>query len=135
MTAISGSAAYIEFISADGTTVLSGDYTNYTYTPVVDLLDEAAGADTHHTYITSLKDGSLAITAFHQAAGTVIIDALSEGKSGTVNIAPEGTTATNEKLTWPVIAMGVQRTQPFAGLHVIDVTFQQNGARVEAVYA
>ena len=131
MPTITGKDLDIRWVHSGGTVVLSGDYTQFTDTPSVELLDESAGADEYRTYVARLKDSSYAFSARHQASGTAIKTALKEGTAGTLIWSPEGTVTGKVKYTVPAIAQGASMNIPYANLVELSCTFQGNGAPVE----
>ena len=134
MTTITGENLYVQWIYSGGTVVLSGDYTQFTYTPSVELLDESAGSDTDRTYVPRLKDKTMSLSARHQAAGTALFESLDEGTSGTITWSPEGTATGKRKYTIPAISQGASMNIPYANLVEISCTFQGNGARSDGTW-
>ena len=130
MPTITGKNLDIKWVYSGGTVVLSGDYTQFTDTPSVELLDESAGADEHRTYVPRLKDSSYAFSARHQDGGTALLTALDAGTSGTLIWSPEGTVTAKPKITTPAISQGASMNIPYGGLVEISCTFQGNGAWV-----
>ena len=135
MSSIIGSAAVIRWIQAAGTTILSGDYRTFTYTPSIELLDETAGADTNRQRVSYMKDGQAAMTALMQsgsgAGGTAMAAALVEGAVGTLEWNLEGTAAGKVKNYIPAISMGCPVTMPYNNFIELSPTWQQNGTRSE----
>jgi len=78
--------------------------------------------------VAGLKDSQVQVTTVYQSAGTVLLDAVDDGTSGTLVISPEGTSTGARKITIPALVQS--RAIPFAydGLVEISVTFQGNGA-------
>ena len=134
MPAFRGKDLFLSFAGSAGTVTISGDFTQVTYTPSIALLDQSAGADTDRTYVTSLKDRTIAWAAKHQASGTVLVNALVEGTSGTLTWGEEGTASGKPKHTCPVISMGCPMNIPYDNLVEISGTFQGNGAIADATY-
>jgi hypothetical protein len=130
MPTITGKDLDIRWIYSGGTIVLSGDYTQFTDTPSVELLDESAGADEHRTYVARLKDRTMSFSARHQSGGTAILSALDEGTSGTLIWSPEGTATGKAKNTVAAISQGASINIPYANLVEISCTFQGNGALI-----
>jgi len=132
MATITGKDLYLTWIYSGGTVVLSGDYTQFTDTPSVELLDESAGSDEYRTYVPRLKDSSYAFSARHQSGGSALKTALSAGNSGTLIYHPEGTASGKSKSTIPAISQGAALNFPYANLVEISCTFQGNGAVTDA---
>lgn len=132
MATITGKDLYLSWIHSSGTVVLSGDYTQFTDTPSVELLDESAGSDEYRTYVARLKDSSYSFSARYQSAGSALINSLVMGASGTLVYHPEGTAGGKVKRTIPAISQGASVNIPYAGLVEISCTFQGNGAIVDA---
>lgn len=134
MTAYVGSALYVSWIHSGGTVALSGDFRQLNYSPSIEMIEETAGSDANKLYLAGVKDGQVSYSAIMQSKGTALTNALAEGTSGTLIWGPEGTVATNQKITVPAISMGVNYSQPYNDVVELSVTFQQNGARTEGVY-
>lgn len=134
MGAYSGTALYVAWVSAGGTTVLTGDHRTFTYTPSVDMIDATAGGDTSKVYIPNLKDGQCSVSLVAQAAGTAIQNALVEGTSGTLLVGPEGTVSTKQKMTIPAISMGVKWNVPYNDVVELTCDFQQAAARTDGAW-
>jgi hypothetical protein len=124
-TSYTGSALDVKWLQGSGTNTISGNQTNFSYTPSVDLLDQSSGADTNKKYLMSLKDGQATIESLFQsgtnAGGTAM---------GAV-WSPEGTAATKPKYTIPAFSQGAAFAYPFNEKTVLTCSFQQNGTRVE----
>ena len=127
-TAITGKNLDVQWINPAGTTSLNGDYRRCDVSETTDLIDASAGADAAKTYVAGLKDSQVQVTTVYQSAGTVLLDAVDDGTSGTLVISPEGTSTGARKITIPALVQS--RAIPFAydGLVEISVTFQGNGA-------
>ena len=134
MATITGENLYLRWVYSGGTVVLSTDYTQFTFTPSVELLDESAGADTHRTYIPRLKDSTASYAGRHQASGTALVQALAAGTEGTLEWGEEGTAAGKPKKTLPAISQGASINIPYANLVDISCTFQGNGEDVDATW-
>jgi hypothetical protein len=130
-----GSALDVKWLQGSGTNTISGNQTNFSYTPSIDLIDQSSGADTNKKYITSLKDGQATLESLFQsgtnAGGTALSAVLTEGLSGTLIWSPEGTAAAKPKYTMPAISQGAGFSYSFNEKVVLSCSFQQNGTRVE----
>lgn len=135
MTAYLGSAAVLNWVTSSGTTVMSGDYRTFAYTPSIEFLDETAGADSAVQRIPYMKDGQAQFGALLQsgtsAGGTSMAAACVEGQLGTIIFSPEGTAAAKPKYTIPAYSQGASLNWAYNTLTEISVVWQQNGARVE----
>ena len=129
--ALHGKNLDVQFIYPGGTISLNGDYRKADLNQTTDLLDQSAGADADRTFVPGIKDKQFQLTTVYQEGGTVLIDAIKDGTSGTLLVSPEGTATGKRKMTIPVLV--ASRTQPFAydGLVEVSVTFQGNGAVVD----
>jgi len=127
-----GSGAYIKFVN----TVLSTNYRNFNSAESEGIVDQSAGADTGVTYLTTLRDGTFAVTVKHKAGDTAVFGALVPGTEGTLEWAEEGTTATYPKHTVNAILTGRNQTAAYADLIVIDFSFQfsDNTGVVDGTY-
>ena len=135
MPAYLGSALDVRWAYGAGTTILSGDYLTANYAPSADMVDETAGADTHHVYLAAQKDGKFSVSGNLQGAavagGTVMGTVLQEGYFGTLIWSPEGTAAGKPKYTIPAYSGGLNFDYAYADLVKWKCDFQQSGARVE----
>lgn len=134
MSDYTGVNMYLQWIYSGGTVVLSADYRNFSKTPGIDLVDVSAGGDTDRTYLTALKDGTYQYSALHQAGGSVLETALTEGTMGTLVISPEGTASGKPKETVPAIAMGAQMNYVYNNATEVSCAFQKNGARTPGTW-
>jgi hypothetical protein len=134
MAEYTGKDLYLAWIHSGGTLVLSTDYRSFGEAPSIGMVDASAGADTHRTYLTTLKDGTYDYAGVHQTAGTVLKAALTEGAYGTLIIGPEGTATGKPKDTVPAISMGAQMSYPYDNIVEISVSFQKNGANVPSLF-
>lgn len=134
MAGITGQSFNISWVYSGGTVDLSTDYRNYSYTPSVDMYDQTAGADTSKTYVTGAKDGQISWQHVYQSGGSVVVNALAEGTSGTLIVGREGTAAGKPKETIPAISQGASTNIQYNSLIEVTCNFQQNGARVDGSY-
>jgi hypothetical protein len=132
MAEYSGANAVGTWITATGTTTLTGNQRSIDYTPSVDLYEATAGSDAAKTYIAGVKSGQLSMTLLSQTGGTALMAELAEGKVGTINNLALGTTANEPTMTFPAISQGVTRAAPYADLVTLNVSWQQNGSRTDA---
>jgi len=134
-TSYSGSALSVTWLYASGTNIISGNQTNFSYTPTIDLIDQTSGADSNKRYLNGPKDGQATLESLFQsgtnAGGTAMAAVLTEGNYGTLIWSPEGTAATKPKYTMPCRSQGVGFSYPYAGVVTMSVSFQQDGTRVE----
>lgn len=121
--------------TAIGTTVLATDFRNFNYSPSIDIIDATAGADSNRRRITYLKDGQVTCTMVLQYdIGTVQMNNLAEGVSGTLVWGEGGTATGRPKHTMPAICLGASYATPYNDVVSISVTWQQNGTRVDTVF-
>ena len=132
MPEYSGANAVGSWITATGTTTLTGNQRSIDYTPSVDLYEATAGADANKTYIPGVKDGQLSMTLLAQTGGTALIAELAEGKQGTITNLKMGTVSGEPTMTFAAICQGVTRSAPYADVVTLNVSWQQNGARTDA---
>lgn len=127
MAEYAGSALYMQWIYSGGTVVLSGDFRTFSSQPSVDLYEATAGADTHKSFLPGVKNATLQTGLVAQSDGTALLASVREGTQGTLVVSPEGTASGKLKETYPAIAQGPQRTQPYNNVVEYAITFQQNG--------
>lgn len=133
MPEYTGKDLYIAWVHSGGTLNLSGNYRSVADTPSVDLVDISAGADTDRTYLTTLRDGQIALTYLHDG-GSVDVSALREGVSGTIVYGPEGTAAGKPKRTIPAISLGAALNIVYNNVVEVSVTWQRNGTVVYGAF-
>ena len=127
---ITGKDAYISWASSAGTINLSTDYRSVSINESVDTAETTAGADTHKTYLPTIKSATIDYSGLFPAgsAGTALYAALAAGVQGTLTIAPEGTATGKLSKAYPAISMGATFDTPYADVVTVNCTFQSNGA-------
>jgi len=128
MPEYTGKDLVANFIYSGGTVALGGDYRTIESSKTIGLVQATAGADTNHTYLTTVKDGKYTWSGVAQTAGTALETALVAGNSGTLIIQREGTASGKPKETCAVICMGANFTYPYDNVVEISCEFQANGA-------
>ena len=135
MSAYAGSSLIVKWMVGSGTSVLSGDQRNFSYTPSVALIDQTAGADANKLYLSSIKDGQASLEAVMQAGtdagGTTVFSTCTEGQIGTLEWQPEGTAVGTPKISMAAISQGASFQYPYSDVISVTVNWQQNGARTE----
>jgi hypothetical protein len=134
MTAYIGSALSAVWTYASGTVTLNTDFTKFTYTPTIDLIDTSAGADTSKQFIAGFKDAKCNITVYHQSADLAIGTAVVEGTQGTLVVGPEGTAVGKMKWTIPALCMGAARNVSFNSAAEWSIDFQQVSGRTDGTF-
>lgn len=127
---ITGKDAYINWASSAGTINLSGDYRSVSIKENTDTAETTAGADTHKTYIPTIKSATIDYSGLFPAgsAGTALYAALAAGVQGTLTVAPEGTATGKLSKAYTAISMGATFDTPYADVVTVNCTFQSNGA-------
>ena len=97
------------------------------------MANATAGSDAFESYIATVKDTQVSLTAVHQAAGTATEDALLEGTFGTLTIQPEGTATGKRKYTIPAFALGANFDWKYNDTVELKVEFQGSGTRTIGV--
>ncbi len=134
MADITGQNMFISFAGSGGTVILSTEYRSFSSNPSVGLVDVTAGADAYKTYLATVKDGTFDYAGLLQSKGTAVTNALREGISGTLTVAPEGTATGYPKETYPCIVLGPKISYPYSDVVEVSCTFQQSGASVISTY-
>jgi hypothetical protein len=130
-----GSSLYAQWITSTGTTTLSTDYRNFSYTPSIAFVDVTAGADTAIQRVQSFKDGNVTMDILMLSnMGTGMVAELAEGKVGTLTWGEAGTAATAPKVTLPAISQGFTRTSPYNDVVTMSIGWLQNGARTDGTF-
>jgi hypothetical protein len=130
MAGITGSALYLTF----GGVVLDTDYRSFSDSEEIGTVDQSAGADTNRTYLTTLKDGTASATIVVQSGDTATWAAVVPGTGGTLNWAPEGTTAGDPKSYVWAIVTSREKSMEYADLVVADISWQFSGAVTDSTY-
>jgi hypothetical protein len=130
-----GSSLVVVWTTSSGTTTLSTDARNFSYTPSVAFIDSTAGADVAIQRIQSFKDGNVTLDALMLSnMGTGLPAQLAEGLSGTLTWGEAGTAAGMPKVTLPAISQGMTRSSPYNDVVTMSVNWLQNGARTDGTY-
>jgi len=117
---ITGKDAYISWASSAGTINLSTDYRSVSINESVDTAETTAGADTHKTYLPTIKSATINYLGLFPSGGTALYAALAAGVQGTLTVAPEGTASGKVSKVYPAISMGASYDTPYAD--VVTVT-------------
>ena len=125
---ITGKDAVISWVWSGGTVNLATDYRSVSIKENVDTAETTAGADTHKTYLPTIKSATIDYSGLFPTGGTALYAALAAGVSGTLTVAPEGTAAGKVSKAYPAISMGATYDTPYADVVTVNVTFQSNGA-------
>ena len=125
---IVGKDAVISWVWTGGTLNLATDYRSVSVKENVDTAETTAGADTHKTYLATIKSATIDYSGLFPTGGTVLYAALAAGMSGTLTVAPEGTASGKVSHAYPAISMGAKFNIPYADTVEVSCTFQSNGA-------
>ena len=125
---IVGKDAVISWVWTGGTLNLATDYRSVSVKENVDTAETTAGADTHKTYLATIKSATIDYSGLFPTGGTVLYAALAAGMSGTLTVAPEGTASGKVSHAYPAICMGATYDTPYADVVTVNCTFQSNGA-------
>ena len=125
---ITGKDAYISWVWTGGTLNLATDYRTLALNESVDTAETTAGADTHKTYLATIKSATIDYSGLFPTGGTVLYAALAAGMSGTLTVAPEGTASGKVSHAYPAISLGATYDTPYADVVTVNCTFQSNGA-------
>ena len=127
---ITGKDAYISWASSAGTINLATDYRSVSIKENTDTAETTAGADTHKTYLPTIKSATIDYSGLFPAgsAGTALYAALAAGVQGTLTVAPEGTATGKLSKAYTAISMGATFDTPYADVVTVNCTFQSNGA-------
>ena len=125
---ITGKDAYISWVWTGGTLNLNTDYRSVSIKENVDTAETTAGADTHKTYLPTIKSATIDYSGLFPTGGTALYAALAAGMSGTLTVAPEGTASGKVSHAYPAICMGATYDTPYADVVTVNCTFQSTGA-------
>ena len=125
---IVGKDAVISWVWTGGTVNLATDYRSVSVKENVDTAETTAGADTHKTFLPTIKSASIDYSGLFPTGGTVLYAALAAGMSGTLTVAPEGTATGKVTHAYPAISLGATYDTPYADVVTVNCTFQSNGA-------
>lgn len=140
-----GSALYAQWVAYNyssgtisgtvGTVTLNTESRSFSYTPSISTIDATAGADAAKRILTYMKDGQISTTQVMQSdMGTVTMNSLAEGVSGTMTWGEAGTAVGAPKHVAKFISMGASYSAPYSDVVTFSVTFQQDGARTDSAY-
>lgn len=131
-----GTALYVEWITAGGTTVLSAESRTFTVNEQSNQIDVTVRSDTAKAFLTDFP----AITANMQGldtagtptSGTVpqLWDRLNIGDTGTVRWSPEGTATGYRRKSMPAIVKGKNQEFPYDGVSAWTLDWDSNGGSV-----
>ena len=130
MAEFTGKNLVVTWVHPGGTIDLSGDYRTLSYKPSIGMVNATAGSDAFESYLATVKDTSISLTAVQQSAGTATEDALIEGTLGTLTIQPEGTATGKRKYTIPAYALGANFDWKYNDTVELKVEFQGSGTRI-----
>jgi len=133
MAEFTGKNLVVTWVHPGGTIDLSGDYRTLSYKPSIGMVNATAGSDAFESYLATVKDTSISLTAVQQSAGTATEDALIEGTFGTLTIQPEGTATGKRKYTIPAFALGANFDWKYNDTVELKVDFQGSGTRTIGV--
>ena len=128
-----GSSLHLQWMSTApaGTITLNTEFRTFVYTPSIEFVDRTAGADTARKRLVSFADGNARLTMLMQSSmSSADIALLGEGVIGTLIWGEAGSVSTYPKVTLPAISQGLTRTTAYNDVVQLDVSWQQNGARV-----
>jgi hypothetical protein len=120
--------------TATTTVDLSGDFRKLGYKPTIGKVKGTAGSDPFESYLMTVKDTVIDLTAVMQVAGTAVEDALTEGTFGTLIVGPEGTATGKRKYTIPSFSMGANFAYEFDKEVEIACQFQGSGTRTNGSF-
>ena len=125
---IVGKDAVINWVWTGGTVNLATDYRSVSVKESVDTAETTAGADTHKTFLPTIKSATIDYSGLFPTGGTALYAALAAGIQGTLTVAPEGTASGKVSKAYPAICMGATYDTPYADVVTVNCTFQSNGA-------
>jgi len=129
---ITGKDVYVAY----GGTNVSGDYTSVSFSQEEDTADVTAGSEEAHYYIPMREDATMDFEGFYDGSAQTVWDALAPGGTGTLEIAPKGTTSTYHRLYWArAICTRRELDAPFDNGVRIRASFQASGTLVSTTYA
>ena len=125
---IVGKDAVISWVWTGGTVNLATDYRSVSVKENVDTAETTAGADTHKTFLPTIKSATIDYSGLFPTGGTALYAALAAGMTGTLTVAPEGTASGKVSHAYPAICLGATYDTPYSDVVTINVTFQTTGA-------
>jgi hypothetical protein len=130
-----GSALYAQWIWSGGTVQINTDFRNWDYNDQGEEIDTTAGADSSRSAINSFDTGQVTASfLLLSTMGTVTFAAFKRGVAGTLIFGEAGTTSGYPKTTLPAKIQSGSRTSPYNDVAQMNVTWGQNGARVDGAY-
>jgi hypothetical protein len=129
-----GSALYAHWIWSGGTLVLSTQNRNFTFNENLETIDATAGSDTTRVKIASFKNCTASMSYVSQNDGTALLTALAAGVVGTLIFGEAGSVAGKPKTTMPALALGINRSVPYADIVTYDISWESNAAPTFGVW-
>lgn len=109
------------FLAWNGTPV-SADWLEFSVERQVHLIDVTTLADADKQYLRGVESGTWRLRVFDTAGGgSLLLQTLALGASGTLEWAPRGTTASNPRFAFVAIVTDVQ--QPYTVQDAVVYTF------------
>jgi len=119
---VTGKSFYLKF----GSTTLSTNYRSASSNEAMSLIDQSAGSDDYNTYLESLSNGTMSVTAKLAAGDTTTWAAVKPGTEGTLEWGEEGTVAGKPKHTVLAIVESRAKSASYNDLWVVDLAFRFN---------
>ena len=110
------------------------EVTDFDYTEVIGKAKDTAKGDTAESYKTGRKDGSGTVNCWWDPSDTTGQNTLRAGETVTLNLYPEGRTATYTELTGSVIIDSVTITSP-KDESICEAKFSFTGVLTEGAYS
>lgn len=136
MARYTGRDLRVRWITASGTTDVSGDERNLSIKRKVDSADSTAGADTYANKLPTFTDGTGEYKFLDNSSnGSAVYNELEARNEGTLEWSPRGTTSGLPKRTAPAfIDSGPDEEYPYADVVEITVGFQLTGVPVKSTW-
>lgn len=125
-----GTAGYIGWIYAGGTTALLPNYTEMSFDTTAETADTTSGALTWDTHIDSRRNYEISATLFFDNGstnGTADFSKLTVGEKGVWFFGPQGTATGAMKYGGSVTVTAHNMAMPFAEPVTLELTLQGNG--------
>jgi len=125
MARYTGKNLVVSWVYSRGTVSLNGDFRSFKTNESVDTADKSAGADTHRSFVPTLRDttASLEFLDTTGSSGTAQWAATEPGTEGTVVWSPQGTASGAPKYSAAAFIESRDRSMPYDDVVSVTVEF------------
>jgi hypothetical protein len=120
----SGKSVHLSYTPDGGAAIdLDADYRAFEWNQELNEIDATAGDDDWEYFLSSFKRGTVLITILAGVTATYLVP----DSFGVLIYGPEGSTATNRRVTLPVKLMKANEKTGYADVTTLDLEFRVTG--------